>query len=128
MRLPRVRLTVWRMMVATAVIAIVLATWVEEERMRRRRVFYTTQAASVALLEANCKANQDRIAYMLSCVEQQRPTEKSAEVRETMIRSLRSDLSGMTAEVKYCARMRRKWEHAAAYPWLPVEPDPPRPR
>ncbi len=82
MRLPRVRFTVWRMMVATAVMAILLATWVAEERMRRRRVFCMTQAASLELMEANCKTNQDRIAYMLSCVEQQRPTEKSADVRE----------------------------------------------
>jgi hypothetical protein len=27
----------------------------------------------------------------------------------------------------YHARMRRKWEYAAMRPWLPVEPDPPRP-
>jgi hypothetical protein len=25
------------------------------------------------------------------------------------------------------ARLRRKWEHAAVRPWLPVEPDPPAP-
>jgi hypothetical protein len=28
----------------------------------------------------------------------------------------------------YHARMRRKYERAARYPWLPVEPDPPEPR
>jgi hypothetical protein len=27
----------------------------------------------------------------------------------------------------YHARMKRKWKHAAARPWLPVEPDPPAP-
>ncbi len=26
------------------------------------------------------------------------------------------------------ARLRRKWEVAARFPWLPVEPDPPEPR
>jgi hypothetical protein len=29
--------------------------------------------------------------------------------------------------VAYCASMRRKYEHAARYPWLAVPPDPPRP-
>ena len=29
-----------------------------------------------------------------------------------------------TARVPYHTRMKRKWERAARYPWLPVEPDP----
>jgi hypothetical protein len=30
-------------------------------------------------------------------------------------------------ELDYHARMIRKYQHAASYPWLPVEPDPPEP-
>jgi fatty acid desaturase len=28
----------------------------------------------------------------------------------------------------YHAQMKKKWEWAARYPWLPVEPDPPEPK
>ncbi len=36
-------------------------------------------------------------------------------------------ISETTAKVPYYTQMRRKWERAVHYPWLPVEPDPPPP-
>jgi hypothetical protein len=32
------------------------------------------------------------------------------------------------ATASYHATLKRKYEHAALYPWLPVEPDPPEPQ
>jgi hypothetical protein len=32
------------------------------------------------------------------------------------------------ASVRYHFKMAEKYEHAARYPWLPVEPDPPEPK
>jgi hypothetical protein len=43
------------------------------------------------------------------------------------IMHLQRDYDRMTDRADYHASLARKYEHAARYPWLPVEPDPPEP-
>lgn len=48
------------------------------------------------------------------------PTESEKdEARRQMARRLRG--------IHYHSQLARKYKHAARYPWLPVEPDPPKP-
>ena len=44
-----------------------------------------------------------------------------------MLERSRQDVAGMTRGWAYHTAMVRKYRHAARYPWLPVEPDPPNP-
>ena len=39
----------------------------------------------------------------------------------------RKDLDRLPGKIAYHAATADKYQHAARYPWLPVEPDPPRP-
>jgi hypothetical protein len=43
------------------------------------------------------------------------------------IMELHRDYERMTDRADHHASLARKYEHAAQYPWLPVEPDPPEP-
>jgi hypothetical protein len=36
-------------------------------------------------------------------------------------------IAWLEQRISYDAAMARKYRHAARYPWLPIEPDPPRP-
>ncbi len=40
---------------------------------------------------------------------------------------MRKSTANLPRKIGYHAAMARKYEHAAGYPWLPVEPDPPEP-
>jgi hypothetical protein len=98
MRLPRVRFTVRRLMVAVAVAAIVFAAciWMHTRAVRFRRA---AQSYREQLTE-----------YM------RRPT---ARRRGHHIPDRRV--------VRYYVGMAEKYEYAGRHPWLPVAPDPPEP-
>jgi hypothetical protein len=105
MRVPRVRFTVRRMMVAVAVVALLLAWMQAEKRIGELRDSYYWQMAIHAGLE-------------------------ELETEGGVIRGF----SGGPTVVKpnarraaYHAAMRRKYKRAYRYPWLPIAPDPPIP-
>ncbi len=39
----------------------------------------------------------------------------------------RKDLARLPGKIAYHAAMADKYQHAARYPWLPIEPDAPEP-
>lgn len=102
MRLPRVRVTVRRLMVGVAVTALALAA----DQVRRRRADYLGRAAINADAEQMSRAYADD-ARGPHCDPQ---------------RVERGD-----ALAAYHAALRLKYERAARRPWLPVAPDPPEP-
>jgi hypothetical protein len=90
MRLPRLRLTVRRLMLAVAVVALVI--WLG-------RIYQLRQMYLEKFLD-----------------------------NELALLQLDSGISCYTEDhMKWHQAMRQKYEHAARYPWLPVEPDPPYP-
>ncbi len=103
MRVPRVRFTVRRMMVAVAIVGLASGLW------RRRESFLEeSRRYAVAATLHPCSLP---------------PEEGTDEYRrwqeeEEMIRR-RDD---------HLLRLAAKYERAARYPWLPVAPDPPEPR
>ena len=110
MRLPR--MTTRRWMVVVAIVAFVIAG----EQMRRASARYRLRAESHALREADLR----------------REAEKWRGVQPWVFGGLRGqearDVMLLPEFVEYHARFGRgKYERAARYPWLPVEPDPPEP-
>jgi hypothetical protein len=100
MKLPR--FTVRRLMVAVAIVGLTLGF----EVIRRRRV---------AFLEI-ARLNDNTASVLRS------------ELSESDEPGPHGDPITMRRLADYCDAMRKKYELAARYPWLPVEPDPPEPQ
>jgi hypothetical protein len=104
---PRFRFTVRRMMVAVAIVGI--CVW--GEWMRRASVAHRERAEHFRLL--GLPSSHTGVA-LLTSAEERRIALASAEARERRFN-------------RYYEFMIAKYERAARYPWLPVEPDPPEP-
>jgi hypothetical protein len=112
MRFPRPRLTVRRLMIAVAVIALVtgvIAMLIQSERRRQRAVYHAKMETETQHL-----MNFYRGDLVL----------RRGENRD----DFPAMLGRFTRRNLYHSEMRRKWEASAARPWLPVEPDPPEPK
>ena len=55
------------------------------------------------------------------------PEDHKAAIRMSA-KDFREDAEQATRRAAYHASLKRKYERAARYPWLPVEPDPPPPK
>jgi hypothetical protein len=137
MRLPR--MTTRRWMAAVAIVAVAIGG----EMMRRRSVSYRGQANRYALAEAKVrtwgKNSDQRTAEHKKHL---RKVQSFAESGGGAFRaSWKSFIDSATRSVTlaseeaerfhrlaaHYAALRMKYERAARYPWLPVEPDPPKP-
>src|SRR4051812_43881044 len=104
MRLPRLSTRRWVMLVV-----LVAVTMGAAEHLRRLRIVYREQVARHRALETSSR----RIAGYATGLQRLglEPRARPGPGRRT----------------EYHAAMRRKYERAARYPWLPVPPDPPPP-
>jgi hypothetical protein len=103
MRVPRVRFTVRRMMAAVAIVAVLLG-WIQmRKRWEELRELYEGRCVIHAAHEY---LERDGGVDVFSGIGVVKPNAERA---------------------TYHARMRGKYERAARYPWLTVEPDPPPP-
>jgi hypothetical protein len=113
-RIPR--MTMWRWMVA---VAVVIGPMIGGGVLlvRQRRDYFLTLAQShhneAAASMARGTALKSRLASK---------SEMSAEVGQ-----LYRDYERMMDRANHHTAMAHKYEHAARYPWLLVEPDPPEP-
>jgi hypothetical protein len=102
MRLPRVRFTIRRLMLAVAVVALLVGMAIESEW---RRVRFHKLVQFYWWKQAN-----PHFPYLSATYE---------------------DWESITRRLPrlgpYYAAMRAKYEFAERYPWLPVAPDPPEP-
>ena len=121
MRSPRVRFTVRRLMVATAIVAVIF----RGIQLRRRSVDYAANARYYEMREDSAKALHRYTAMLFPG----RPVES--------IRRFEFGLVGITTErdgahlvkiEEYYGRKAALYRRAARYPWLPVAPDPPEPK
>ena len=152
MKFPRLRFTVRRMMVAVAVVAIGLAG-LQAWRLRTRGFRYQQRARFHARWEAHWRRGVERLSrgaenrpdvltlpsrtglrYRFQpgskdlIAEYNGPPVKLAPPILTDSRRLaynRYRAAGCAKLMAFHAKMRQNYEHAARYPWLPVEPDPP---
>jgi hypothetical protein len=113
MRFPRVRFTVWRLMVAVAVFAT--ATWGGQLAARgySYRKMSDYHAASKARIESEWSLEfqwKRALGHFPAC------------------RTLEVQAEDAWKQAEWHVQMKVKYERAAARPWLPVEPDPPEPK
>jgi hypothetical protein len=111
----RPRMTTRRGMVAVAVIGLMIGGGV---RLKQRRDYFLSLAQShqkeVASSMARGKALKSRF-------------DPTSGMSNEEIMHLYLDSDRMIDRADHHAAMVRKYERAARYPWLPVEPDPPPP-
>jgi hypothetical protein len=115
MKIPRIRFSVWRMMLAVGVLAVVFGV-IRLSMVRQR---YLEKAANHESFRARILRSNLEIAYWEARWRDQR-LGKPAQYPWP------AEPPYVPAIAKYHDDMRIKYERAARFPWLPVAPDPPR--
>jgi hypothetical protein len=130
MRLPRVRFTVRRMMIAVAILCVPLCG----VQIASRRDWYLRNAASAAkdarYFAREADQSQERLEYRRwrdSIMPTDVPFTMTPAAYAESIRNWELEIEENRAKAAYWESLRLKYENAARYPWLPVEPDLPEP-
>ena len=114
MRFPRMTMRRW-IVVVVVVIGPMIGGGVL--RIRQRRDYFLALAQSHHNEEASSMARGTALKSRLGSI---------SEIRSE-IGQLYRDYERMMDRANHHAAMAHKYEHAARYPWLSVEPDPPAP-
>ncbi|WP_435020113.1 hypothetical protein TA3x_001654 [Tundrisphaera sp. TA3] len=132
MRLPRPRITVRRLMILVAAVAILLGARAEVARLRRMSRDYYVEAMLFGMQEqiAQANAGRTREAWLAEVREIERANGEGG------MRMGRRNFDLFPPpppavekqSAEYYGKMRAKYERASRYPWLPLPPDPPEPR
>jgi hypothetical protein len=93
-------------MIGVTVVALLLAVGIWSMRVGRQAEIYARRAKSLLALEKEYRYQSKKLSA---------GPEASASLAALMAESARR-----------ASELGRKYERAARYPWLPVEPDPPR--
>lgn len=109
------RFTLRRLMLAVAIASAVLAASVEIGRLRRASAAYRQKAQEHAAIAETLKG-------IIAASGPSSPIDISPG------EGLRSKRFTAKQVANHEARLAAKYERAARYPWLSVEPDPPEPR
>ena len=109
-------------------------------RMTTRR--WMLAVAAIGLMIGGGILLKQRREYFVTLAQSHQKEVDSSTARRKALQSRFGDTPGMTTEeithlhreydrmrdrADHHASLARKYEHAALYPWLPVEPDPPEP-
>jgi hypothetical protein len=114
MRLPRLRFTLRTLLALVAVVAATLGGFLEYRRLMRKAAECRARAEDHAGIEQTLR----------TIIEKSGP---SSPVDISPGSGLRSKRFTAKAVADHEAALRLKYERAADYPCLPVEPDPPEP-
>jgi hypothetical protein len=148
MKIPRVRFTVRRMMVAVAIVAVSFGGGLRVIHLRRLAFEYAKEArfhfwqekvmlqgkrSLMAELDIEIepphageslgKETPRLDRNIIDC-----PPNPFEAIRERPAAERRVILDLFSKGADYHASLRRKYEHASRHPWLPVEPDPTEPK
>lgn len=134
MRMPRPRLSIWMMMLAVAIFAAGLG-YIHHRRsaaFRLRAEDYARKAAAQAdrvlrsqeLWEAADSQLGYGTAYLAN---RDRLPPGSLEGRERLVEIFKRDVDMFRALFAHYHGLEEKYRRAAAFPWLPIAPDPPPP-
>jgi hypothetical protein len=95
-------------MAAVAVVAFAIAAG----QMWRRSIEYAGRARRYAMTERYLRETEAIVSKI-------KPSDRPFGAHTPRV--------GLPVMIAHFADLRRKYEHAARYPWVPVEPDPPAP-
>src|SRR5262245_44557187 len=120
MRLPR--LTTRRLMVLVAVVAVAIALGVESWKRRRQAELYAVESylRGDAAKQAAILASVDKLLAAADPADLAR-----REKCQRLVDEQRQRLQEARRRLEHAAALRRAYERAARYPWLPLSPDPP---
>jgi hypothetical protein len=134
MRLPRVRLTVRRMMIAVAVVAILCGVGLQIRRairLSRLSAEYTRQAVNFAEFESTWRQSErhhrEREQELRKLVDDPRQGVGGPEFWRRMAKGETDEAEKLKSLAEFHASMKSKYQAAARRPWIAVEPDPPWP-
>jgi hypothetical protein len=137
----RLQITVRLLMIVVAFVAVAIGS----EVTRRRWASYRKEAAGFANLErgmlqmagardaevARLKREagelKDKAKHARDYPDIQRLSEQLAEVMMQRTFLINENATYFRQRAAVYAKLKKKYWHAAHYPWLPVEPDPPEP-
>jgi hypothetical protein len=127
MRLPRLRFSVQGLMVVVAVVAALLGLYLLKQRRDRylNRVM-VWRSAEESILKLAQSVDRRIVQFDGEVKREQAATPRSLQIA-AMARELQDFAAGVRSKGEQAASIRRKYERAARYPWLPVSPDPPEP-
>jgi hypothetical protein len=131
------RITTRRLMALVALVALAFGA----ELTRRRGEAYAEKAALHAKKERQCRDlvdfQDDYVARLKRLADWEEAERAKADYQrnpEWTPESLRKTATMYVEEAKYTRehvdfyeKLKAKYQHAARYPWLPVQPDPPMP-
>ncbi len=112
--MPRIRLTVRRLMVLVLLVAILMAAGIEARRLLLRSREYRGHLAYHTRREREERRN-------LGVAESIRRKGKTLNREMSLVEEV------ARLRIPYHARLRRKYERAVTQPWEPLPPDPPEP-
>ncbi len=118
------RMTTRRWMVTVAVIGVMSGGVVGGVRLKRRHDGFQARARFYIQYESSWKKMEGIACAHLQGLEEQ---SAAAEPRPDLVADWKENIKECRRWAVYNAGMARKYRHAARFPWLPVEPDPPLP-
>lgn len=132
MRLPRFRIRTT--MIVVAVVALFVWVGIEVPRRERLSQYYRAKATAVSKSEGMYRSLSRALdwskriedATSRHAARNGKLTESGAEDIQAAAVARTEDF--LAPKIEYFARLKQKYEHAARYPWLSVEPDPPEPK
>ena len=137
MRLPR--MTTRRWMVVVLVVGLTSGAVVVGIRLKRRQSellagaeFHAELESLCRLQEANARAFFEEQTVFISELEKEPRGgffgESLLKKAKALEAEMRKTSANLPQQIAYHAELTHKYRHAARYPWLSVEPDPPEPR
>jgi hypothetical protein len=125
MRLPRVRFTLRRLMVAVAVVAVVLGARAQLARWAERRRHYEIMADAYSDNPFRQWADLTREQWLARCRQIDEENTHPRPLGLTLVYPPEPAAARGAADRH--DRLRKEYEWAYAHPWCPVETDPPIP-
>jgi hypothetical protein len=136
MPLPRLRFTVRQLMLAVAVAALLTGGIVLARRSAhyRREAEFHSRAAARLRAEQRSKASTARAGREQAEMWTRRARDAGSKTAAQAVEDTAPGIAPYEAAARAAGAtadnhdlLARKYERAARYPWLPVEPDPPQP-
>jgi hypothetical protein len=136
MRLPRLQLTLRWMMVVVALVAVAMGATLWGLKMRRLARSYALRASMSKQFETECRGFEaDTVKTGQGVDELRRLRRDPASVFSDELDETEKQLASKVWEdaaywrriAAHYASLKRKYERAARYPWVTIQPDPPEP-